>query len=730
MVALLKSSWLGSSAKKALLFLALLFTLAVFGACGTEESAPGDEENVDVGIGTGAEPTAPAPLEVLAQLDGHFDGKSLTFTPVREDGALRTQNYDTYGKVALDFSETGPLTFTTTEAIVNNNQGPGCTAAARDYPTTNFADGQNHFLKDSAFSSTACTNGHLCAIVTITNTATNYFDRVYTEVSQFKPSGVRGDNGLQPYNSASNTTGYPKGFGLGVKDGGVDGANDGIWWYDSIAPSSTSKKVRWDFALPSCADFNFLTTVRGSKRVTKYAVTTTTQPFQDACVSGTALLFSSGNALDVPVPFPLTIYDKPIASLTVGTYGYLHEGQERTASVTESFAASNSDFPLDTKMPWAVVPYWGTVAASQVCTATTGTAPNRSFVVTWKYTSADNFVSAILHETTDQVEFQYGGSARCSSSTSNYRGKVSTVGIQGSGNTYKRVNYNNDKFLSSTGCPASGTAPNGVSVPTVRLTANGTQSGTGLPPNDPFSGGNTNTNLKIVTSSDYAFANSNLQVCVNLSVTGTTSTPAPWELRVDLSLPPFNGLSSSALQSQGQNQVNVDDAGGGFARVYGKTNSGNPWNADWNNALLTSSQTLDKIKLCSYNTPQAIAASTDPSWYTLTYTNGEWTATKACVTVTAKATVDPTYFPFDFVWQATLDITAAKNKITSSGKTLNYVSWIPSTGSGYWTSTPTNYNNPLPNSYAIVSSQNGGNNGNLNTNNFKTQTVTACVHSN
>lgn len=47
----------------------------------------------------------------------------------------------------------------------------------------------------------------------------------------------------------------------------------------------------------------------------------------------------------------------------------------------------------------------------------------------------------------------------------------------------------------------------------------------------------------------------NLNFCVAVTITGATSQPAPWELRADLDLPPFSGMSAGSVYYQGDTQV-------------------------------------------------------------------------------------------------------------------------------------------------------------------------------
>ena len=189
--------------------------------------------------------------------------------------------------------------------------------------------------------------------------------------------------------------------------------------------------------------------------------------------------------------------------------------------------------------------------------------------------------------------------------------------------------------------------------------------------------------------------------CVEVAVTGDSATPEPWALLVHLDRPPFYGATVNEMYYRGANQVLItqDPNDSTLARITGVSTPGNPWNANYNNALLTSSQEL-VITVCD-SSPR-VPTPAPAAWYTTSVTQGTWTPTQACVTITATALVGEDN-PFYFGWEADLDLTGAKNEITSNHKTVNYVSWSPDPSNGYqFVTTPTTYI-PVANSYHITS---------------------------
>jgi hypothetical protein len=117
----------------------------------------------------------------------------------------------------------------------------------------------------------------------------------------------------------------------------------------------------------------------------------------------------------------------------------------------------------------------------------------------------------------------------------------------------------------------------------------------------------------------------------------------------------------------------------------------------------------------------------DPSWYSVTTTQGTWTDREACIVVRV-ATTRSNFAanPFFYGWTTTVDLTAAKARITGAGRTLNFVGWSPyPNGSTDFWATPATYQPPLD-TYTITSGFNaalraaGGG--------ADSTTVTICVH--
>lgn len=231
--------------------------------------------------------------------------------------------------------------------------------------------------------------------------------------------------------------------------------------------------------------------------------------------------------------------------------------------------------------------------------------------------------------------------------------------------------------------------------------------------------GNTATSMQSI--SWQIPANANSQFCVTTVLTGSSTTPAAWSLLVDLDKPPFYGTTANRIYYQGSAQVQIAALPGDptMARITGSSSPGNPWNAAWNNALLDSSKTLT-VTLCD-SSPE-VPTLGDPSWYTTQVSQGTRTATMACTTIVATATTTAADNPFFFGWRGTIDLTAAKQYLVNTGRTLNYVAWNPSTSNGFQFTTSPTATSPVADSYQITSGRMTAIKAGTST------TITACVH--
>jgi hypothetical protein len=195
--------------------------------------------------------------------------------------------------------------------------------------------------------------------------------------------------------------------------------------------------------------------------------------FVDACTTTgfTKALFSSSTTATntADLPFPFTFYGSLFAAaskVTLVRYGAFGFG---TPTGTFWNTPTNINLP-DTGIPAGsfqpgVFPFWDdlnyttNLTASGVCTVTTGTAPNRKFVLTWKKMkfsgdtngTADLTFSAALSEGSDRIDFAY--SSMTASNQARANGNSSTIGVQNTGATLavKKFNVPNSAGTATTG---------------------------------------------------------------------------------------------------------------------------------------------------------------------------------------------------------------------------------------------------------------------------------------
>ena len=180
-------------------------------------------------------------------------------------------------------------------------------------------------------------------------------------------------------------------------------------------------------------------------------------------------------------------------------------------------------------------------------------------------------------------------------------------------------------------------------------------------------------------------------------MTGATANPTDWAIRVDLTVAPWYGTTSQ-LNLQGTGTLT---AGPGNTVLITGRSRGGKFDPRTNNTPITNQQTA-LVTICDQGSPVPPPPA-DPSWYTVTQSEGTWTDTRACVVVTAtSARSDLSTFPFFFGWAAEVDLTAAKARITGAGRTLNQVTWSPNPNGNDFTVSP-NSKKPPGDFYVITS---------------------------
>ncbi len=187
------------------------------------------------------------------------------------------------------------------------------------------------------------------------------------------------------------------------------------------------------------------------------------------------------------------------------------------------------------------------------------------------------------------------------------------------------------------------------------------------------------------------------QVCAEVRITGASSTAQPWQLRMNLAVPPWYFSPTSKVQTNGTATVAVEN--GTTLLITGQTRGGK-FDPRTNNTPLTNLQTA-VVSLCNRNAPPPLPA--EASWYSIAQVPSVWTDTQACVVVTATSLrTDLTTSPFYFGWVGTVDLRAARDRIIGAFRVPDNVSWSPNPNGNNFTVASTQFS-PPQDSYKITS---------------------------
>jgi hypothetical protein len=155
--------------------------------------------------------------------------------------------------------------------------------------------------------------------------------------------------------------------------------------------------------------------------------------------------------------------------------------------------------------------------------------------------------------------------------------------------------------------------------------------------------------------------NNPVQVCFQVDVTTTSTTPVAWAVDVDLAQAPFNG-QTTGYSLQGDNgwkyRLYASTPTVGKLQIRGDPSAWDPW------TTVVAGQ-VRTVKVCNFGLPIVQT----PSAYTVTSTPTTWTDTRACVatTVTGNGTSQ-----FYVAWTAALDLQSAVARVQGSGKKIGF----------------------------------------------------------
>ncbi|HEX7862024.1 MAG TPA: S8 family serine peptidase [Verrucomicrobiae bacterium] len=192
------------------------------------------------------------------------------------------------------------------------------------------------------------------------------------------------------------------------------------WDFGDGSPTSTEMNPKHIFT--RTGDYNVRLSVTSTSgqvnTMTKVVRVVSNYAWSSATYSwiapGTTKVALTDNGSSGPhnLPFAFNFYGVPQSSVYISANGFLSFGTDGIAS------KDNVSLPSGTAPNGIIAPYWddlnpaGTTSANGVFVTTTGTAPNRKFVVTWRNVprvanQALQSFQAILEEGTDAIVFQY-----------------------------------------------------------------------------------------------------------------------------------------------------------------------------------------------------------------------------------------------------------------------------------------------------------------------------------
>lgn len=275
----------------------------------------------------------------------------------------------------------------------------------------------------------ACPSGvvqSFCGHVVLGNFYARSLNNVFVQVT-----AITDANGADlAGHSAINSDGTPSWLtdsGLGLWKHTGSGVNTaGV-----VGTTATSKFAPrdWEFADPDGQDTNIALRVISTLAYRDYTRSVSPQAFLNACsLSGFASSTPTSGSTLATLPFPFTFYDAQATT----TVRYSRDGVV-TFGGTLPPSAANAPFmnvnlpenPVTVSVSPGLFAFWDQLnynsassaqGTSSLCHVTTGAAPNRQFVITWRNmrgfndtTDTTNLTfSAVLSEGSDTVDFVYG----------------------------------------------------------------------------------------------------------------------------------------------------------------------------------------------------------------------------------------------------------------------------------------------------------------------------------
>lgn len=313
---------------------------------------------------------------------------------------------------------------------------------------------------NSIIYGSACPGGiaaSFCGTVTLGNFYTRTLNNVFVQVTSITDSVGTPITGHSAINSDSPPSWLAdNGFGL-WKYKATAATTAGVV---GTAPNNFGSKD-WVFADPDGKDTNILLRVVATLSYKDYSRTTLTQAYVNTCGQNNDNS-ANGNDVSVALPFGFTFYN--LQSTTASIFN--RNGVVGLGGIAPPSAVNNAMFKSvtlpDNTLPHVssspgIYVFWDKLnynaSQSAICHGTTGTAPNRKFIYTWRnmkgFGNTANTMNinlnVVLSEGTDTIDMVYGAmSGAAGNDTTTFptapttitnaaraQGKKAIIGVQG-----------------------------------------------------------------------------------------------------------------------------------------------------------------------------------------------------------------------------------------------------------------------------------------------------------
>jgi hypothetical protein len=308
----------------------------------------------------------------------------------------------------------------------------------------------------TVLSGTACPGGieaSFCGTVTLGSFYTRPLNNVFVQVTSIV------DNSGVPMtgHSAINSDGAPSwlsdsGYGL-WKHTATSATTAGVV---GTAPNNLAART-WVFADPDGKDTNMVLRVVATLSYKDYLRTSLTKAYVNSCGLTGATISTSVSNIAVTLPFGFSFYSvQATTSAIFNRNGVVALGGAAPPSAVDNSTFKSTSLPDNLTTHLSTIPgiyaFWDKLnynnTQTAICQATTGTAPNRQSVFTWRnlkgWGNTDNTMNVnfnvVLTEGSDTIDMVYGTMAGATGTDASYTtitnaqraaGKKAIIGVQG-----------------------------------------------------------------------------------------------------------------------------------------------------------------------------------------------------------------------------------------------------------------------------------------------------------